>query len=62
MDESKKSNRENTSLTKNCEMKDKLLNSSNRIFKSLPYFVSGEVVTGFGRGSKQLGIPTGMVE
>lgn len=43
-------------------MKDKLLNSSNRIFKSLPYFVSGEVVAGFGRGSKQLGIPTGMVE
>ncbi|KAF5273101.1 hypothetical protein FQA39_LY07591 [Lamprigera yunnana] len=26
--------------------------------KSLPYFVAGEVVKGFGRGSKQLGIPT----
>lgn len=60
MDESKKINGEKTSLVKNCEMKDQLL-LSNRIFKSLPYFVSGEVVTGFGRGSKQLGIPTGMV-
>ncbi|XP_063703513.1 putative riboflavin kinase [Culicoides brevitarsis] len=36
-------------------MKDKL---SNRIFQCLPYFVQGEVVKGFGRGSKQLGIPT----
>ena len=26
---------------------------------ALPYFVCGEVVKGFGRGSKQLGIPTG---
>ena len=25
----------------------------------LPYFVTGEVVKGFGRGSKELGIPTG---
>ena len=25
----------------------------------LPYFARGEVVKGFGRGSKQLGIPTG---
>lgn len=42
---------------KSCDMKDKLL--SNRVFRCLPYFVSGEVVKGFGRGSKQLGIPTG---
>ncbi len=27
---------------------------------ALPYFVSGEVVKGFGRGSKELGIPTGL--
>lgn len=26
---------------------------------ALPYFVCGEVVKGFGRGSKELGIPTG---
>ncbi|MEQ2169970.1 hypothetical protein GOODEAATRI_030413 [Goodea atripinnis] len=26
--------------------------------KSLPYFCRGEVVRGFGRGSKELGIPT----
>lgn len=26
--------------------------------KSLPYFTVGEVIKGFGRGSKQLGIPT----
>ena len=25
----------------------------------LPYWTKGEVVRGFGRGSKQLGIPTG---
>lgn len=28
--------------------------------ESLPYFARGEVVKGFGRGSKQLGIPTGI--
>lgn len=28
------------------------------IIKGLPYFTAGEVVTGFGRGSKDLGIPT----
>uniref|UniRef100_A0A336MMS0 Riboflavin kinase n=1 Tax=Culicoides sonorensis TaxID=179676 RepID=A0A336MMS0_CULSO len=39
-------------------MKDKLLNTSNRVFNCLPYFVAGEVVKGFGRGSKELGIPT----
>jgi FAD synthase len=26
-----------------------------------PYFTSGKVVQGFGRGSKQLGCPTGKV-
>ena len=27
--------------------------------KGLPYFCRGEVIRGFGRGSKELGIPTG---
>lgn len=27
--------------------------------RSLPFFCRGQVVRGFGRGSKQLGIPTG---
>jgi len=27
--------------------------------KSLPFYAKGLVVAGFGRGSKQLGIPTG---
>jgi FAD synthase len=27
--------------------------------KGLPYFTAGKVVEGFGRGSKDLGIPTG---
>jgi len=31
--------------------------TASRIF---PYFTQGEVVKGFGRGSKELGIPTGM--
>jgi FAD synthase len=25
-----------------------------------PYFARGEIVTGFGRGSKELGFPTGL--
>lgn len=29
------------------------------VMKHLPYFCRGQVVRGFGRGSKQLGIPTG---
>lgn len=29
------------------------------VMRHLPYFCRGEVVRGFGRGSKQLGIPTG---
>ena len=29
------------------------------VMKSLPYFCRGEVIRGFGRGSKELGIPTG---
>uniref|UniRef100_A0A1B6DQB9 Riboflavin kinase n=2 Tax=Clastoptera arizonana TaxID=38151 RepID=A0A1B6DQB9_9HEMI len=28
------------------------------ICKKLPFFASGEIIQGFGRGSKQLGIPT----
>ena len=33
--------------------------STSETLRCLPYFTRGEVVTGFGRGSKQLGIPTG---
>ena len=33
--------------------------SASEALRCLPYFTRGEVVTGFGRGSKQLGIPTG---
>lgn len=29
------------------------------LLKNLPIFVRGTVVKGFGRGSKELGIPTG---
>jgi len=28
---------------------------------SLPFFFKGPVIKGFGRGSKQLGIPTGKI-
>jgi len=28
--------------------------------RTLPHFASGPVVKGFGRGSKELGIPTGI--
>ncbi|XP_053989902.1 riboflavin kinase-like [Hylaeus volcanicus] len=30
--------------------------------KNLPYFVSGSVIKGFGRGSKSLGVPTANLE
>ena len=33
--------------------------STSETVSCLPYFTRGEVVTGFGRGSRQLGIPTG---
>ena len=29
------------------------------MFAKLPHFAEGEVVNGFGRGSRELGIPTG---
>jgi FAD synthase len=31
----------------------------NMATKGLPYFTVGKVIKGFGRGSKELGIPTG---
>jgi len=31
---------------------------SQKVFSCLPYFVSGPIIKGFGRGSKELGIPT----
>ena len=33
--------------------------STSETVSCLPYFTRGEVVAGFGRGSRQLGIPTG---
>lgn len=33
--------------------------SSAHILNGTPLFVQGKVVKGFGRGSKELGIPTG---
>jgi FAD synthase len=32
---------------------------SQELLKKLPIFVHGTVVKGFGRGSKDLGVPTG---
>lgn len=34
------------------------MNNTVRTPKGLPYFTQGEIIKGFGRGSKQLGIPT----
>ena len=34
--------------------------SVEEIMSCLPFYTQGEVVKGFGRGSKDLGIPTGM--
>lgn len=34
------------------------MNNAVKTRKGLPYFTQGEIVKGFGRGSKQLGIPT----
>jgi hypothetical protein len=31
----------------------------NKIMKGLPFFASGKIIKGFGRGSADLGIPTG---
>ncbi|KFM59694.1 putative riboflavin kinase, partial [Stegodyphus mimosarum] len=39
----------------NCRM---FSNSYNKYANVLPFFVDGKVVKGFGRGSKELGIPT----
>lgn len=39
-------------------MKNKVL--ANKMSKILPHFASGKIVKGFGRGSKDLGIPTGI--
>ena len=33
-------------------------NSLSKVNMKFPYFASGEVVKGFGRGSRELGIPT----
>ena len=34
---------------------------ARRIMACLPYYAKGSVVKGFGRGSKELGIPTGKI-
>ncbi|XP_011184860.1 putative riboflavin kinase [Zeugodacus cucurbitae] len=60
-----------TSNIRNCSKKSDLIhhkilgrNSSNqkriihKMLNHLPFFTSGEIVHGFGRGSKELGIPT----
>lgn len=35
------------------------VSGADGVMRHLPYFCRGQVVRGFGRGSKQLGIPTG---
>lgn len=35
------------------------MNQVTSLSRFLPYFAAGVVVKGFGRGSKELGIPTG---
>lgn len=32
-----------------------------KIMSGDPFFVSGKIIKGFGRGSKELGIPTGLM-
>lgn len=41
-----------------CDQMANTHTGNNEIDLKFPYFASGEVVKGFGRGSKQLGIPT----
>lgn len=36
-----------------------LTRTNKMLVKHLPYYATGTVVNGFGRGSKELGIPTG---
>lgn len=37
-------------------------NITNKMLNHLPFFTSGEIVHGFGRGSKELGIATGTLK
>lgn len=41
-------------------MMDKFEEITNKMTKHLPHFALGSIVKGFGRGSKELGIPTGI--
>lgn len=40
---------------------DTPLERGHQKVEGMPFFLKGKVIKGFGRGSKQLGIPTGVV-
>ncbi|KAG8224750.1 hypothetical protein J437_LFUL005319, partial [Ladona fulva] len=48
--------KDDVSISRNLSIE--LSRSWNMFLKGLPHYASGKIVTGFGRGSKELGIPT----
>jgi len=49
-------------LTDTSKHSPKLGMPTTKTLGCLPFFAKGIVVKGFGRGSKELGIPTGILE